>query len=119
MRKKLFATILSVAVAVSMVLPFSVSAASAMSATAKAGDAVVDGTVSEGEYGDAFEMNADNTMTWAELSALSSRLHTVSLGLRRAFMLRFRMRIRLTAAVRSRLTVIPAASCRRISRDFS
>ena len=48
MRKKLFATILSVAVAVSMVLPFSVSAASAMSATAKAGDAVVDGTVSEG-----------------------------------------------------------------------
>lgn len=33
MRKKLFATILSVAVAVSMVLPFSVSAASAMSAT--------------------------------------------------------------------------------------
>ncbi|HIU28936.1 MAG TPA: hypothetical protein IAD50_01415 [Candidatus Egerieisoma faecipullorum] len=72
MRKKLFATILSVAVAVSMVLPFSVSAASAMSATAKAGDAVVDGTVSEGEYGDAFEMNADNTMTWAELSALSS-----------------------------------------------
>jgi len=72
MRKKLFATILSAAVAVSMVLPFSVSAASAMSATAKAGDAVVDGTVSEGEYGDAFEMNADNTMTWAELSALSS-----------------------------------------------
>ena len=72
MRKKLFATILSAAVAVSMVLPFSVSAASAMSATAKAGDAVVDGTVSEGEYGDAFEMNADNTMTWAKLSALSS-----------------------------------------------
>ena len=74
MRKKLFATILSAAVAVSMVLPFSVSAASAMSATAKAGDAVVDGTVSEGEYGDAFEMNADNTMTWAELSALSSAI---------------------------------------------
>ena len=72
MRKKLFATILSVAVAVSMVLPFSVSAASAMSATAKAGDAVVDGTVSEGEYGDAFEMNADNTLTWAELAPLSS-----------------------------------------------
>lgn len=55
-----------------MVLPFSVSAASAMSATAKAGDAVVDGTVSEGEYGDAFEMNADNTLTWAELAPLSS-----------------------------------------------
>ena len=72
MRKKLFATILSAAVAVSMVLPFSVSAASAMSATAKAGDAVVDGTVSEGEYGDAFEMNADNTLTWAKLAPLSS-----------------------------------------------
>lgn len=28
--------------------------------------------VSEGEYGDAFEMNADNTLTWAELAPLSS-----------------------------------------------
>lgn len=72
MKKKIFAMLLSAAVAVSLVLPFSVSAADAMKATAKAGDPVVDGVISDGEYGDPFVMNGENGVTWAGLAALSS-----------------------------------------------
>ncbi len=72
MKKKIFAMLLSAAVAVSLVLPFSVSAADAMKATAKAGDPVIDGVISDGEYGDPFVMSAENSQTWAGLAAISS-----------------------------------------------
>ena len=71
MKKKLLTMLLSSVVAVSFVLPFSVSAASPMKATAKAGDAVVDGVISEGEYADPFVLNGDNGATWAPSQARS------------------------------------------------
>ena len=71
MKKKLLTMLLSSVVAVSFVLPFSVSAASPMKATAKAGDAVVDGVISEGEYADPFVLNGDNGATWANLGPIT------------------------------------------------
>lgn len=72
MKKKLLTMLLSSVAAVSLLLPFSVSAASPMKATAKAGDAVVDGVISEGEYGDSFVLNGENGATWAGLGALTT-----------------------------------------------
>jgi hypothetical protein len=70
--KKLFVMMLSVAVVLSLVLPFSVSAATPMSASAKAGDAVVDGVISADEYGDPFVLNGESSVTWAGLGAITS-----------------------------------------------
>ena len=72
MKTKLLTMLLSSVVAVSFGLPFSVSAASPMKATAKAGDAVVDGVISEGEYADPFVLNGDNGATWANLGPITS-----------------------------------------------
>lgn len=70
MKKKLLSAMLGSIAAVAVVVPFSASAAP-MSASAKAGDAVVDGVISDGEYGDAFELNGQNGVTWAGLGAIS------------------------------------------------
>ena len=72
MKKKLFTMLLSMGIAISLVLPLSVSAASEMKASAKAGDAVVDGVISEGEYGDPFILNGENGATWANLGAITT-----------------------------------------------
>ena len=72
MKKKLFIIFLSAVVAVTLILPFSASAAGAMEATAKAGDATVDGVISEGEYGNAFVLNGDTGKVWAGLAKISS-----------------------------------------------
>lgn len=72
MKKKLLFLFVSAMLIATFVLPLSVFAVSPMSATAKAGDAVVDGVITEGEYADPFILNGETGAVWAGLSAISS-----------------------------------------------
>ena len=57
-------TFLMVAVLVVSMLGLAVFAVDAPAMTAKAGAAVIDGRISDGEYGDALVLNSSNTISW-------------------------------------------------------
>lgn len=62
--KKVSVVLATVIIAVQLLLPLHISAASAMKAEAKAGDPVVNGVYEEDEYGDPFVLSAFNSVSW-------------------------------------------------------
>ncbi len=55
-------------------MPLSVSAATPMSAQAKAGDAVVDGWIGNGEYGDPYVLSGANTVSWGDWGSIRTEI---------------------------------------------
>lgn len=69
--RKCFAFLLILVLALQLFLFLPVSAASGMQATAKAGDPKIDGIARPSEYGEAFVVNGNNTVSWSGWDGLN------------------------------------------------
>lgn len=55
-------------------MPLSAAAATPMNAQAKAGDAVVDGRIGDGEYGEPYVLSGANTVPWSGLGSIHTEV---------------------------------------------